>query len=510
MHFFSELIVWLYAASIIILSIYGLNLLVLSLIQAFRELTKTGLPSAGETGEPLGPDPPHVTIQLPIYNEAHVVRRIIDACARLSYPRHRFEIQILDDSDDETSGIIADCVRRWKHEGIDMVHVQRNSRDGFKAGALKHGTALAKGDLIAIFDADFVPQTSFLEQTIPHFNEPNVGMVQARWGHINEDHSLLTRIQAFGLDAHFALEQRVRSATDCFINFNGTAGVWRRTCIEDAGGWSSETLTEDLDLSYRAQLKGWKFVYKPDIEVPAELPVSMNAFRDQQFRWTKGALQTARKTLGPLWKSSHPPRVKWEGTIHLSAIAVFPALALAALCHPALIVIRESGHGPGPTYFGFLSVGMIGLVGFFLAQVIAQRSLYTDWAHRLWNFPLFMSGGIGMSLNNCRAFLDVILGRQTEFVRTPKHDVLSEVGRDLWLQSPYTKNQIPVIAYVEAIFALYSIIGLGYMIAVGAWTAIPFQIVFATGFLFVSGTNLVQFGRARSRPVGLASGRAIM
>ncbi|GMQ81984.1 MAG: glycosyltransferase [Rhodothermia bacterium] len=510
MHFLSELIVWLYAAAIFVLFIYGLNLLVLALIQAFREKEKKGLPRKVVPGLPPDLDPPYVTVQLPIYNEAHVVRRLIDACASLNYPRHRFEIQILDDSDDETSGIVADRVKKWKREGIDMVHRQRNTRDGYKAGALKHGAASAKGDLIAIFDADFVPQKEFLEQTVLHFGEPNVGMVQARWGHINEDHSLLTRIQAFGLDAHFALEQRVRSILGCFINFNGTAGVWRKTCIEDAGGWSSDTLTEDLDLSYRAQLKGWKFVFKPDIEVPAELPVSMNAFRDQQFRWTKGALQTARKTLGPLWKSSHPSRVKWEGTIHLSAIAVFPSIVLAALCHPALVFLQESGMGPGRAYFGFLSVGLVGFLGFYLAQVFAQRSLYPDWARRLSRFPLFMAGGIGMSLNNCRAFLDVIVGRRTGFVRTPKQDVSDDEGHEFWWQSPYVKVQIPGVAYAEGIFALYSLLGLGYMIAVGAWSAIPFQVVFATGFLFVSGTNLYQFGLARSRPVRLPSRRAIM
>ena len=310
MHFLGDFIVWLYAAAIFILSVYGVNLLILSLIQAFRKKDNSGLSRKIDVGLPPEMEAPFVTVQLPVYNEAHVVGRLIDACAALSYPRHLFEIQILDDSDDETSRIVADRVRRWKADGIDMVHLQRTSRDGYKAGALKHGTTFAKGDVIAIFDADFLPNKDFLERTVPHFAASNVGMVQARWGHINQRHSLLTRIQAFGLDAHFAVEQRVRSFIDCFINFNGTAGIWRRACIEDAGGWSSDTLTEDLDLSYRAQLKGWKFVFDFDIEVPAELPVSMNAFRNQQFRWTKGARQTARKILVPLWKSSHPERIR--------------------------------------------------------------------------------------------------------------------------------------------------------------------------------------------------------
>lgn len=510
MHFLRDLIVWLYAASIFILFFYGMNLLVLSLIQAFRKKENSGLSRKIDAGLSPELDPPFVTVQLPVYNEAHVVGRLIDACAALSYPRDRFEIQILDDSDDETSRIVADRVKGWKADGIDMVHVQRNSRNGYKAGALKHGTTVAKGDLIAIFDADFLPNKDFLERTVPHFAASNVGMVQARWGHINERYSLLTRIQAFGLDAHFAVEQRVRSFIDCFINFNGTAGIWRRACIEDAGGWSSDTLTEDLDLSYRAQLKGWKFVFDFDIEVPAELPVSMNAFRNQQFRWTKGALQTARKTLVPLWASSHPSRVKWEGTIHLSAIAVFPCIVIAALCHPALVVLKQSGMGPGRSYFAFLSLGLIGFLGFFLAQVVAQRSLYPDWLKRLSLFPLFMAGGIGMSLSNCRAFLDVIIGRRSEFVRTPKHDVTQREGRYSWLQSPYVNFKIPGVAYAEAVLALYSVLGLGYMITVGAWSAGLFQFVFATGFLFVSGTNLYQFGRSRYRQVGLPSQRPIM
>lgn len=510
MYTFQLLTVFFYALAILVLLVYGLNLLILSLVHAFQDRERPGRPlRCCETSE-IETSLPFVTVQLPVYNEALVVERLIDACANFAYPNDSFEIQVLDDSSDTTSRIAAECVRKWKMNGVDIVHLRRSSREGYKAGALQNGLASARGELIAIFDADFVPEQDFLTNLVAHFTDPSVGMVQARWGHINEDHSLLTRIQAFGLDMHFALEQRVRSITGCFINFNGTAGIWRRSCIEDAGGWSSDSLTEDLDLSFRAQLRGWKFVFLPEVEVPAELPVSMNAFRNQQFRWTKGALQTAQKTLGPLWRSGHSLRVKVEGTLHLTANIVFPFIVLAALFHAPLVYLQHEGLGPGDGYFAFLSVGLVGFMGFFLAQLFAQRSLYPDWSLRLGLFPLFMAGGIGMSLNNTHAIIDVMAGRRTAFVRTPKHAMPAK-SKDLsWWRSSQAHTKIPPIAYAEVVLAIYSIAGFLYMIRVGAWAALPFQAVFATGFLFASGYNLSQAGLAKHRRVRLPSPGTIM
>ncbi len=510
MYTFQLLTVFFYAAAILVLLVYGVNLLILSVAHAFLERERPGRPLRCSEDPEIDVSLPFVTVQLPVYNEALVVERLIDACADFTYPHDSFEIQVLDDSTDTTSSIAAESVRKWSMNGVHIMHIRRSSRDGYKAGALQNGLASARGELIAIFDADFVPEPDFLMNLVEHFTDPSVGMVQARWGHINEDHSLLTRIQAFGLDMHFALEQRVRSITGCFINFNGTAGIWRRSCIEDAGGWSSDSLTEDLDLSYRAQLRGWKFVFVPELEVPAELPVSMNAFRDQQFRWTKGALQTARKMLWPLWRSGFSMRVKVEGTLHLSASIVFPFIVSAALFHAPLAYLQYEGLGPGNGYFAFLSLGLAGFMGFFLAHLVAQRSLYPDWSLRLRLFPLFMAGAIGMSLNNSRAFIDVIIGRRTAFVRTPKHAIPAK-SKDLsWWRSSHAHTKIPPVVYAEAVLAVYSVAGFLYMIEVGAWAALPFQAVFATGFLFASGYNLSQARMAKHRRVRLPSPGTMM
>jgi len=354
---------------------------------------------------------------------------------------------------------------------------------------------LARGDLIAVFDADFLPSPDFLQRTVPHFDAPEVGMVQARWGHLNAEASLLTKMQAFGLDAHFAIEQAVRAQTGCFINFNGTAGLWRRTCIEDAGGWEADTLTEDLDLSYRAQLRGWTFRYLPEVEAPAELPISMDAFRSQQFRWTKGAVETARKLLRPLWRSAVPWRVKLEGTLHLTAHFAFPFILLAALTHAPLLWLKSAGQGPGDFYFASLSLGLIGFVGFFLAECYAQRALYPDWPRRLRRFPLFMAGSIGLALSNTRALLQGLRGISSPFTRTPK------TGTKRWWTSRYTSADVPGVVWGEVLMALYSVAGLAVVLILGEWSAVPFQALFATGFALVAGVSLRQAYRVQRTAV---------
>lgn len=487
----------LYALAMLVLFVYGVNLLWLS--ARFKDLTMLEPGPVPEPGDP--PPPvrpwPQVTVQLPVYNEAHVVERLIDACASLDYPRHSLEIQVLDDSDDATCEIAARRVAWWRSRGVDIVHVQRAERDGYKAGALQNGLLLASGDFIAIFDADFVPQPDFLRQLIPHFDEDDVGLVQARWGHLNADHSLLTRIQAFGLDAHFGLEQRVRNAIGCFMNFNGTAGIWRRRCIEDAGGWTFDTLTEDLDLSYRAQLKEWKFRYLPHVEVPAQLPVEMNGFRSQQFRWTKGAVQTARKLLPALWSSAVSLRTKVQGTVHLTAHLVFPFVVLAALLHAPLVHMNTLEGMPGEVYFAVMGVGLLGLAGFCLSQVFAQLSLYPDWSTRLRLFPLFMAGSMGLSLSNTRAVFQAMIGRQSPFVRTPKYgpDVASS-----WWTSTYARLELAPVVLLEAIMTLYCLGGLVLLITTGAWAAVPFQVIFTLGFGLVAAFGLRVLGVRDRRP----------
>ncbi|MFB3133901.1 MAG: glycosyltransferase, partial [Rhodothermales bacterium] len=375
-------------------------------------------------------------------------------------------------------------------------HIRRTNREGYKAGALQNGLKMAQGDLIAIFDADFLPTPDFLQRLVPHFEDPKIGMVQARWGHLNADDSLLTRIQAFGLDAHFAVEQYVRNQAGCFINFNGTAGMWRRQCIDDAGGWQGDTLAEDLDLSYRAQLNGWQFRFLLDVEAPAELPVEMNALRAQQFRWTKGAAETAFKVLGRLWRSAQPARVKLEGTIHLTAHLVFPFLALAAALHAPLLLLENAGQGPGQLYFAIMGFGLLGFVGFFLAMLFAQRALYPDWARRILFFPLFMAGSMGMALNNTRAIFQVLRGKRSAFVRTAKYNV-AEAGKGPWWKSRYANTRIPPVMWFEALLALYCLAGLVASAVLGLWAAAPFQAFFALAFGLVTVYNVRQFWLGR-------------
>ncbi len=490
------MIAFLYAVAMVVLLAYGLNLLWMAVVYARRDGLRPGaVPDPDALPAPEAAWPP-VTVQLPLYNEALVVERLIDACAALDYPRRRLEIQVLDDSTDETTALAARRVRYWQARGLDIVHIRRDHREGYKAGALHNGFQIARGELIALFDADFVPTPDFLRRLVPSFDDPQVGMVQARWGHLNPDTSLLTRIQAFGLDAHFAIEQYVRNQAGCFINFNGTGGMWRRACIDEAGGWQGDTLAEDLDLSYRAQLKGWRFRYLHDVEVPAELPVDLNALRAQQFRWTKGAAETARKVMGALWRSDQPRRVKFEGTLHLTAHVVFPFVALAAVLHAPLLALESLGRGPGELYFAVMAFGLLGFVGFFLAQLFAQRALYPDWARRALLFPLFMAGSMGMALNNTRALFQALRGKRSAFVRTPKYSQ-DAGGKRPWWKSRYANTRIPPVMWFEALLALYCGAGFVAIAVQGAWAALPFQALFAGAFALVTVYNVRQFWLGR-------------
>ena len=466
----------LYALAVLVLTVYGSNLLWMSLAYARADRRREGdVPAPDFVPEFIAPD---VTVQLPLYNEPFVAERLIDACARMDYPPRHLEIQVLDDSTDDTSEIVATRVAAWQRQGIDIVHVRRMHRDGFKAGALQNGLRIARGDYIAIFDADFLPQPDFLRRILPEFTSGDVGMVQSRWSHLNAESSLLTKIQAIGLDTHFAIEQRVRELTGCFITFNGTAGIWRRECIEEAGGWQGDTIAEDLDLSYRAQLKGWRFRYVGDLSVPAELPASTGALRSQQFRWAKGSTETAVKLLGPLWRSPRPLRVKIQGTIHMTAHAAFLFILLALFLHAPLLVAKNFGAGPGPAYFGWMILGLTGFVGFSLAQLYAQKDLYVDWGRRMRMFPAFMAGSIGLSLSNARAVLEALAGKRSAFVRTPKFNTTEA-----------SKSRTPAIAYAELAIFAYSGVGLAAVIAIGEWAAVPFQALFAAGFGIISIAN---------------------
>ena len=427
-----------------------------------------------------------VTIQLPLYNEVFVVERLINSVCEMDYPKQLMEIQVLDDSTDETSGLVAKLIKEKQTEGFSIVHIRRGSREGFKAGALKEGLKIATGDYIAIFDADFVPKKDFLSRTLKYFNKSNIGMVQTRWEHLNGDYSLLTRVQALALDGHFVIEQSVRNKAGFFINFNGTGGVWKKACIEDAGNWEADTLTEDLDLSYRAQLKGWKFVFLKDFTTPAELPFEINALKAQQFRWTKGAIETAKKILPLVWKSGIPLRVKLQSTFHLTNNFVFPFILLAGILNVPLIFIKNSG--PHDTIFNLMAIFILAFISSFLFYLYSQKDVHSDWRKKIALFPLFMAGSMGFALNNSRAVIEGLLNRKSEFVRTPKYKVVNKT--DAMRTLKYVNKKIQLSVYVELILAVYCFIGVVASVYFMELASLPFQLMFFIGFAFVSFTSL--------------------
>lgn len=431
-------------------------------------------------------DDSFVTIQLPLYNELYVVERLINAVCEIDYPKDKMEIQVLDDSTDETTQITAKIVEQKRKEGFDISHIRRGTREGYKAGALKAAMKTAKGDFIAIFDADFIPQKEFLKKTLSFFNDAKIGMVQTRWEHINGDYSILTKAQALALDGHFVIEQSVRNKAGFFINFNGTGGVWRKSCILDAGNWEADTLTEDLDLSYRAQLNGWQFVFLKDFTSPAELPSEINALKNQQFRWTKGAIETAKKILPLVWRSKIPLRVKLQSTFHLTNNIVFPFILLAAILNVPLIFIKNSG--PHEAYFAVMSLFVLAFVSSFMFYLYSQRDIRNDWRKKIVLFPLFMAGSMGFAVNNSRAVFEGLLNRKSEFVRTPKFKVVS--NNDSWIGKKYTSKKLGMSVIVELIMAIYCLVGIVASIYFFELAALPFQILFFLGFSFVSVTSI--------------------
>jgi cellulose synthase/poly-beta-1,6-N-acetylglucosamine synthase-like glycosyltransferase len=442
---------------------------------------------------------PTVTVQLPVYNEIYVVGRLIDAACAMVYPREKLEIQVLDDSTDQTVAAVAGLVERYRKQGFSIQHVCRPNRTGYKAGALKHGLTSARGEFIAIFDADFVPRKDFLLKTIPHLvADANVGMVQTRWEHLNFDYSLLTRTQAMALDGHFVMEQAVRDKVGLFINFNGTAGVWRKSCIEDAGNWQADTLTEDLDLSFRAQLRGWRFVFLNDVTSPAELPSEINALKSQQFRWTKGAIETARKILPEVWKAKLPARVKLHATFHLTNNIVFPFIVLAGVLNVPLVFIKHGGlHNE---YFTAMSVFVFAFIGSFLFYLFSQKDVYGDWRRRLLLFPVFMAGSMGFAVNNTRAVLEGLFRKKSEFVRTPKYSIRDR--KDSWTDKKYVPVKLSPVVIIEVLLAAYCLFGVVSSIYFLELAAVPFQLLYFLGFAIVSGMSIRHAWAARQMGLG--------
>ena len=478
---FDWTIVGIYFGILAILSFYGLHRYIMVFLY-HKHGKRENLPQS--RFEEL----PRVTVQLPAYNEMYVMERIIDAVCAFDYPHDKLDIQVLDDSTDETQTIARNAVERWSELGLDIHYIHRDDRAGFKAGALENGLRTAKGEFIAVFDADFVPEQDFLQKAIHYFTDPNVGLVQGRWEHLNRDYSFLTRTQAIFLDGHFMLESYTRFLSGRFFNFNGTAGILRKRTIEEAGGWEHDTLTEDLDLSYRAQIKGWKFVFLPNLSVPAELPVEMSSFKTQQCRWAKGAMQVCKKTLLRVLRGNFDTGEKIEAWYHLTGNITYPLMVLLSLILvPAMIVRYNQG------WFELLTIDLPLFILSFSSvstfYITSQKALHKDWLRRILYLPGLMAVGIGMTIPGSKAVLEGALGFKTPFVRTPKFSVEGNKGE--WMSKKY-RCDIGFLTIVEIMFGAYYVFGIIYAWNLGIYGVIPFLFLFMFGYLYTGLWALVQ------------------
>lgn len=477
--------------ALIVLGFYSLNRI--SLVQRYwkyRDRRAQPRDRYAEAGLP------HVTVQLPIYNEVNVVTRLLEATAQIDYPPEKFEIQVLDDSTDRTQEICQEVVARLQAKGANICYLHRQNRAGFKAGALEEGLSCTSGEFIAIFDADFVPPRQILREIVDYFTDPRVAMVQTRWSHLNRSSSLLTRIQSLMLDSHFTVEQTARNRSNCFFNFNGTAGMWRASAIADAGGWQHDTLTEDLDLSYRTQLKGWKCIYLPEVHVPAEVPLGMNAFRGQQFRWTKGSIQTMRKHLATILFSQESLGVKFESFIHLTSNIVYPLLLLIALIAlPNQLALEEVRWDYGTTFHLFLFFcTTLSIVLFYAVSQIALRAERDrGFWHSIHEIPFLLCLGIGISLNQSVAFFEGLIGKKTAFVRTPKLGIAGTTpGAPRHLPGQlYRARRKNLLPYFEIGMAAYALGTAVIALQRGNYLSLPFLLMFVIGFAYVGVVSLL-------------------
>jgi cellulose synthase/poly-beta-1,6-N-acetylglucosamine synthase-like glycosyltransferase len=482
----STLLIGMYLLIVVGLALYGFNALFLSALFLWHRRRTPTAPALKEW--------PSVTVQLPIFNERFVVERLIDTVASLDYPKDRLSIQVLDDSTDETAALAQDRVAYHRACGVNIVYLHRKVRKGFKAGALACGLAVAQGDFIAIFDADFVPPQDFLRRVMPHFAEPGVGMVQTRWGHLNAEYSSLTRAQALSLDGHFVVEQVARSRAGLLLNFNGSAGVWRRECIVAAGGWQADTVAEDLDLSYRAQMAGWKLRYLPDVVAPAEVPPLLTSFKRQQFRWAKGSIQCLRKLGTRLLRSSLSPWRKVQGLIHISGYLIHPLMLALVLVGLPVILTCD---------LGTLPLGALGLAGFAPVVVFAlsQWAVYPDWWRRFTRFPILVLLGAGVALNNTWAVFEALVGRNpTLFLRTPKFQAEGHHAGRMRQAGNYGLS-VDWTTWGELVLALYCL--LEAVVAVSRAPGLaPFLATYAVGYAYTAGLGLWQSGGTwRPKPV---------
>ncbi len=471
-----------YFTILIILSIYGSHRYYLTYLYLKN---REKLPRPPKEFERL----PRVTVQLPIFNERYVIERLLEATTRIDYPRELLEIQVLDDSTDETVMVASRLASEYAHAGYPVTYHHRTNRKGFKAGALAEGLKKATGEFVAMFDADFVPPPSIVRDMIHYFTDPQVAVVQGRWTWINRHYSSLTEVEAILLDGHFVIEHGGRHRSGRFFNFNGTAGMWRRAAIDDAGGWQHDTLTEDTDLSYRAQLKGWKFIYDPRITCPSELPVEMNAFKSQQARWAKGLIQVARKILPAVWRSDQPLYIKLEASFHLTANIAYPLMILLSLILLPAMIVRF--------YQGWFQMLYLDLPLFLAATcsvssfyMVAQRSLSPRrWWRSIRFIPFLMATGIGLAVTNSKAVIEALVGKQTEFVRTGKFRI--EVNEDSWERKKYLKRAgwIPAVELCLAVYFSYTA---AYSVYAENYLTTPFLLLFFMGYSYMGMMSLLQ------------------
>lgn len=491
-------------ALLILLSLYGAHRLYHLAVwrHVFREA-------------PMSPDAmaldqwPMVTVQLPVFNEKFVVARLLDQVSKLDYPADRLQIQLVDDSDDESTGIAAQAIEELRLHGVAIEHVRRPDRTGFKAGGLDYAMRSATGEFIAIFDADFMPQPDFLKRTIPVFTDTEIGMVQARWTYLNREQSLLTRVEALMLDAHFAVEQMIRSRSGAYFNFNGTGGVWRRTAIEDAGGWQADTLTEDMDLSYRAQMRGWRFAYRGDVECPSELPSDVAAFKTQQHRWAKGAVQVMKKVLPPLWRSKASLHIKVEATFHLSGNICYILMLIDSLFFlmPS-VYLREDSYASAWLWLD-IPILIFASLSHGIYYLCAQRRLGHGVLRQMVIMPVVFAASIGLGVNNSRAVIEAIVGHETGFVRTPKvGGTVSEVGSSKPQAATYQALRFIWVDRLELLLGLLFTLFIGWSLARGQWLALPFLSVFALGYLSY-GFASMRLDRSKQKPLTLQKARIL-
>jgi cellulose synthase/poly-beta-1,6-N-acetylglucosamine synthase-like glycosyltransferase len=485
-----------YFLVMIVLAIYGVHRY--TMVYLYYKYRKNYNPNPPRQFDSL----PRVTVQLPIYNEQFVIDRLIEAVCAMEYPSEKLEIQVLDDSTDETTAVAAGIVERYAALGHPIVYIHRTNRHGYKAGALDAGLKVAKGEYVAIFDADFVPPPDWLMKVIHHFSEPEIGMVQTRWTHLNRDYSMLTQIEAILLDGHFVLEHGARARSGDYFNFNGTAGMWRIKAIADGGGWQHDTLTEDTDLSYRSQLAGWKFKYLPDVECPSELPIEMTAFKTQQARWAKGLIQTSIKVLPLMFKSHVPRRIKIEAVYHLTANLSYPLMiVMSALLLPAMVCRFYQGWFQMLLIdFPLFTASTFSIAVFYLAS---QRELFPKtWMKTFYYLPFLMALGIGLTVTNTKAVMEALLGIKSAFARTPKYRVAKKGEKS---QAAKYRKRLVLTPWIELLFGFYFLGAILYTFSNHNYFTAPFLILFVIGYWYTGLMSLLQGRFERWRTGGTAN-----